>query len=168
MPASAARRRPYVAVLVMLVTAVVTTLALVVSTAGHADALTRRARAHKVHHGLRVALNQIGDPYRYGATGPNSFDCSGLTMYSYRRAGLYLPRTSSAQARYVRHIHKKRMRRGDLMFFANGGGVYHVGIFLGRTRSGHALVLHAPYPGKRVHRERVWTRHWFGGTLRLR
>ncbi|MFY9913827.1 MAG: NlpC/P60 family protein, partial [Nocardioidaceae bacterium] len=70
--------------------------------------------------------------------------------------------------RHVRHIRKKNIKRGDLMFFSNGGGVYHVGIYLGRARDGRALMLHSPYPGQRVHRERVWTSHWSAGTLRLR
>jgi cell wall-associated NlpC family hydrolase len=152
----------------MLITSVVMTLLMLLTTAGQADALTRHQRERKVHHGLRVAINQVGDPYRYGAAGPKSFDCSGLTMFSYKRAGLYLPRSSDGQASYARHILRKNMRRGDLMFFTSGGGVYHVGIFLGRARDGRPLLLHAPRPGQQVHRERVWTNHWFPGTLRYR
>ena len=167
MPAHSVRRRSFVAVCFMLLTTVTVTLMMVLSTANPADALTRAQRERKVHHGLRVAANQIGDPYRYGAAGPRSFDCSGLTMFSYKRAGLYLPRSSDGQARYVRHIKRKNMRRGDLMFFTSGGHVYHVGIFVGRHH-GRALVLHAPRAGERVHRERAWTNAWFPGTLRYR
>jgi cell wall-associated NlpC family hydrolase len=167
MPATAARRRSLVAVCFTLLTTVTVTLLMVLSTAAPADALTRAQRAHKVHHGLHVAAKQIGDPYRDGATGPRSFDCSGLTLFSFRRAGLYLPRSSDDQARYARHILRKNMRRGDLMFFTSGGHVYHVGIFLGRQH-GHPIILHAPRSGERVHRERVWTNHWFPGTLRYR
>ena len=169
MPALLARQRPIAAAFVTLLTAILVSVTMIMSTAPQADAsLASQERARKVHHGLRVALNQVGDPYVYGASGPRAFDCSGLTMYSFRRAGLYLPRTAAGQAQYVRHLHKQNMRRGDLMFFFDGGGVYHVGIYLGRARDGRALVLHAPYPGKRVHRERVWTKRWFGGTLRFR
>ena len=57
------------------------------------------SRQQKVLRATSVALRQIGDPYRYGAEGPRSFDCSGLVTYSYQKAGIKLPRTSSAQAR---------------------------------------------------------------------
>ena len=119
----------------------------------------------RIDHAVRVARAQVGDPYVWGAVGPFAFDCSGLVYYSYRRAGIAMPRTASAQAQRARHIHRKNMRRGDLMFFYDGGGVYHVGIYLGWSK-GRRLLLHAPYPGRRVHRERVWTNRWFPGTLR--
>lgn len=157
--ASEAWRRMLVAVPLMLVIA----LAMTFVNAGSADALT--LRESKVRHGVAVAKQQVGDPYSYGAAGPNRFDCSGLTQFSYGRAGLYLPRSSDAQYRYVRKIAKSNIRRGDLMFFYNSGGVYHVGIFLGRD-NGSAYVLHAPRTGSVVHRERVWTTQWRAGTLR--
>ena len=125
MPATTVRRRSIVAVSIMLITSVVATLLMLLTTAGQADALTRSQRAQKVHHGLRVAINQVGDPYRYGAAGPRAFDCSGLTMFAYKQAGLYLPRSSDDQGRHARHILRKNMRRGDLMFFTSGGHVYH-------------------------------------------
>ncbi len=159
MPSFAGLRRFFVVTAILTVTA----LALTMFQAPTADAQTRRER--KVAHGLKVARNQVGDPYSYGAAGPHRFDCSGLTQYSFRRAGLYLPRSSDAQYRFVRHIRKNNIRRGDLMFFYNSGGVYHVGIFLGRYRSG-TYVLHAPRPGGVVHRAKVWTSSWRAGTLR--
>ncbi len=158
-PATAGRRRMLVALPVSLVAA----LAMSLISSSPADAQTPRER--KVSHGVQVALNQIGDPYSYGASGPNRFDCSGLTMFSYGRAGLSLPRTSSAQYRHVRHIKKSNIRRGDLMFFYNSGGVYHMGIFLGRD-NGSAYILHAPRTGSVVHRQKVWTTQWKAGTLR--
>jgi cell wall-associated NlpC family hydrolase len=130
-----------------------------------ADALTRRE--HKVRHSTRVALNQIGDPYRCGANGPGAFDCSGLTQFAASRSGLYLPRSSDAQARYVRHIKKRNLRRGDYMFFYSGGSVYHVAIFLRRV-DGRVRLLHASRSGTPVKRDFVWTRSWFAGTLRHR
>lgn len=115
-----------------------------------------------------VAARQIGDPYRYGAAGPNAFDCSGLTYFSYRKAGFKrMPRTSSAQARFTHRIRKAKMRRGDLMFFSSGSGVYHVSIFLG-WRKGRAYMLHSPRSGERVKRQVAWTSSWYGGTLRRR
>ncbi len=171
MPAPLVRRRSLVAAPVLLLTALLVTVLMTVTTSAPADAFTAQARSHRHHkviHGLQVAKNQVGDPYRYGADGPSAFDCSGLTEYAYKMAGLRLPRSSDAQYQHVRHIRKHNIRRGDLMFFFDGGGVYHVGLYLGRARDGRALLLHAPYPGQRVHRERVWTSHWRAGTLRLR
>jgi cell wall-associated NlpC family hydrolase len=122
-----------------------------------------RTAGHRVHHATRVAVRQKGDPYRYGAAGPGRFDCSGLTYFSFRRAGFkHIPRTSSAQAHWAHHIKKSRARRGDLVFFRNGSGVYHVGVFAGR-RHGAKYVLHAPYSGAKVRREKIWTSHWFAG-----
>jgi cell wall-associated NlpC family hydrolase len=117
-------------------------------------------------HALAVARNQIGDPYRYGAAGPNAFDCSGLTYYAYHHAGYRgLPRTSSAQASFTHRERRSQMHRGDLVFFYDRGGVYHVGIFIG-WHHGHRWIIHSPYSGQRVHRERIWTNSWFPGTLR--
>jgi cell wall-associated NlpC family hydrolase len=149
-----------------LTLAVLSALALCVAVASPADGATRKAR--QIYSAHKVAKNQHGDPYRYGANGPHRFDCSGLTQFSYGRAGLYLPRTSDQQARYARRILKRNMRRGDLMFFHNGGNVYHVGIFAGFNRHGRRLVTHAPSTGKRVQTTRVWTGRWFAGTLRWR
>lgn len=137
------------------------------ASASSADA-GERLRERKIHHAFEVARNQIGDPYRYGAAGPNAFDCSGLTMFAFGRAGISLPRTSDAQASHVRRIHKHRMRRGDLMFFYGSGGVYHLGIFTGRWDDGRRVILHSSSSGRPVQRDRVWTDNWYAGTLRLR
>ena len=128
----------------------------------------RRQTLARVHRAVRVAVAQKGDPYGYGAAGPHRFDCSGLTYYSYRKAGVRgIPRTSAAQARFARRISRSALRRGDLIFFTRGGRVYHVGVFAGWQRR-HRLVLHAPYSGTRVRTERVWSDSWFAGTLRHR
>ena len=102
---------------------------------------------------LRVALAQSGDRYVYGGTGPNAFDCSGLTAFAYRIAtGKHLPHSSSAQQGSTRRISAHEARPGDLVFFHDGGHVYHVAIY-----AGHHTIVHAPYPGQRVKRERIWT-----------
>jgi cell wall-associated NlpC family hydrolase len=144
------------------------------SSAGHHQAHQHHAKhpfgrsARRVIRAARVAASQKGDPYSYGASGPGSFDCSGLTYYSYRRVGFErIPRTSSAQAHFAQHIRRSNMRRGDLMFFYDGGGVYHVGVYAGFSH-GSRWVLHAPYSGTRVRTEKVWTNQWFPGTLRYR
>ncbi|MGN6609731.1 MAG: C40 family peptidase [Jatrophihabitans sp.] len=82
------------------------------------------------------ALKHIGQPYVWGATGPKSFDCSGLVTYSYGRFGYSTPRTSEQQFLAARSIPASRAVPGDLVFyFDNSGDVYHVGIYLspGRT-----------------------------------
>ena len=98
---------------------------------------------------MTYALRQRGDKYRFGAEGPDRWDCSGLVWFSYRKAGFrHLPRTSRQQYRAVRHIRPMRLQRGDLMFFhTKKGRVYHVAIFLG-WRHGHRLMLHAPNTGQ--------------------
>lgn len=122
----------------------------------------------KVRKAKRVAMNQVGDSYRYGAEGPARFDCSGLMYYSLRRAGYdRIPRTSSAQAGHARRIKRSNLRRGDLMFFHDSGGVYHVAMFIGR-RNGDIRMVHAPYGGRRVHVASPWTSRWYAGTLRRR
>ncbi|GAB2975924.1 C40 family peptidase [Nocardioides montaniterrae] len=138
--------------------AVATTVA-----APSAEALDRPVAARSA---LSIARHHLGAPYRYGSAGPHAFDCSGLVYFSFRHAGFrHIPRTSRAQAHFAHHIRRSHMRRGDLIFFTDGGGVYHVGIFVGR-RHGHVRVLHAPYPGARVRVDRIWTNRWFAGSLR--
>ncbi len=146
----------------------------------HAGSHHHRHRAHRHHHpvlgrsagrvahAMGIAVAQRGKPYVYGAAGPGAFDCSGLTSFAYHRAGFRgMPRTAAAQAGFVRHIPRDRMHRGDLIFFSSGGHVYHVGLYAGFTH-GRRWVLHAPYPGQRVHPEPLWTNAWFAGTLRYR
>lgn len=153
--------------LASLTVAAFTTLALTLTLAAPAEAANKRVR--KVHHAVEIARHQKGDPYRYGANGPRRFDCSGLVQYSYGRAGLRVPRTSRAQARYARRIKRRAMRPGDLMFFHNRRGrVYHVGIYTGWTRHHRRRMVHAPRPGKRVQTGSPWNRRWYAGTLRRR
>ena len=135
------------------------------TTDAHAATRHHRVIERKVDDATRVAVHQKGDPYRYGAAGPGRFDCSGLTYFSFRKAGFrHIPRTSSAQARWSHHIKKRKARRGDLIFFRNSSGVYHVGVFAGRHH-GATYVLHSPYSGAKVRREKIWTRHWFAGKV---
>lgn len=102
---------------------------------------------------MSVAKRQKGDPYRYGASGPSAFDCSGLTSYSYKRAGMTIPRTSGEQRAATKRINRAKARVGDLVFFHRAGRVYHVGLYAGGNR-----ILHAPYTGARVRVEKIWTR----------
>jgi cell wall-associated NlpC family hydrolase len=124
--------------------------------------------AGRVAHAMGIAASERGKPYVYGASGPRAFDCSGLTSYAFHHAGFRaMPRTAAAQSHFARHIARTNMRRGDLIFFNGGGHVYHVGLYAGFSH-GHRMVLHAPYPGQRVHTQPLWTNAWFPGTLRFR
>ena len=107
------------------------------------------------------ARTRKGARYGYGGTGPHRFDCSGLTRWVYARVGKSLPHSSAAQANKVKRIKRSNARRGDLVFFYDNGGVYHVAIF-----AGHGRVWHAPHSGTRVHREHIWTRNVFFGRVR--
>lgn len=115
----------------------------------------------KIERAISVASEQIGDPYVWGATGPSSFDCSGLTQYAFSAAGIELPRVSRDQAAALPTIPNDQIQRGDLMFW--GSPVYHVGIFL-RWENGEAIMLHAPKPGTAVREEAAWD-GWFAGSI---
>jgi cell wall-associated NlpC family hydrolase len=167
MPAQPAARILRTLLTVPLLAFAILAAASVVAPTNDATAATRpsASRQQKVLRAADVALQQIGDPYRYGAAGPNSFDCSGLMKYSYKKAGIKLPRTASAQSHRAHRIKKRNLRRGDLMFFTDGGGVYHAAMFL-KWKHGHAVMVHSPEPGQHVRRDRPWTNHWFAATMR--
>ncbi|MDO9378881.1 MAG: C40 family peptidase [Nocardioidaceae bacterium] len=97
----------------------------------------------KAKKAIDFALSQLGDPYSYGATGPDSWDCSGLTGGAWRAAGVSLPRSSSAQAGAGSPVSTADMQPGDLVFYYSP--VSHVGIYLGGGR-----LVHAPRTGKNV------------------
>ncbi|WP_327358185.1 C40 family peptidase [Streptomyces sp. NBC_01304] len=107
---------------------------------------------------LQIAASKKGSPYKYGAEGPRRFDCSGLTLYSFKKAGKKLPRTAAQQYNKTKHISKGNRQRGDLVFFHSGRSVYHVGIYAGKGK-----IWHSPKPGTRVRLERIWTKSvWYG------
>ncbi|HEX7053053.1 MAG TPA: C40 family peptidase [Burkholderiales bacterium] len=103
------------------------------------------------------ALKMVGKRYRYGGASPSQgFDCSGLVQYSYRQAGVKLPRSTAAQLRATRPIRRAELRRGDLIFFDEKSGPdSHVGIYLG-----DGTFVHAPSSGKKVRRDRLDSPYW--------
>ncbi|KOU53364.1 C40 family peptidase [Streptomyces sp. WM6378] len=101
---------------------------------------------------LHVAASKKGSPYQFGATGPYRFDCSGLTLYSFKQAGRKLPRTAQQQYNGSRHVSASSRKAGDLVFFHSGGRVYHVGIYAGNGR-----IWHSPKAGTVVRLERIWS-----------
>ncbi|MGJ5750947.1 cell wall-associated NlpC family hydrolase [Streptomyces puniciscabiei] len=94
-----------------------------------------------------AAQSVIGSPYVYGASGPSSFDCSGLTSWAYAQAGVSIPRTSESQATIGTRIYdQSQLKVGDLVFFY--GDIHHVGLY-----AGNGQVLHAPHTGAVVRYE---------------
>ncbi len=89
-----------------------------------------------------TALAQVGDRYVYGATGPNSFDCSGLTGFAYKAAGISIPRTSKAQSGFGTPVSKANLQPGDLVFFYSP--VSHVAMYIGNGQIVHALNSSKP------------------------
>ncbi|GAA2921660.1 MULTISPECIES: C40 family peptidase [Streptomycetaceae] len=115
------------------------------------------AAAHSTK-ALKIAASKKGSPYGYGATGPHRFDCSGLTLYSFKKAGKKLPRTAQQQYNKTRHITGSQRQRGDLVFFHAGRTVYHVGIYAGGGK-----IWHSPKTGAVVRLEKIWSKNvWYG------
>jgi cell wall-associated NlpC family hydrolase len=110
---------------------------------------------------VRLAATRAGDPYVWGAEGPRAFDCSGLVQWVFDHLHRDLPRTAGAQYDATRHISHSQARAGDLIFFASGGQIYHVAIY-----AGHGWIWAAPYPGKDVEKEKLWTNDFLVGRVR--
>jgi len=118
---------------------------------------------------VKTAGRFIGIPYRWGGTtAENGFDCSGLTMVSYRLNGLNLPRVSRNQFNAGRWVSKSKLQPGDLVFFATKGGkrVTHVGMYIGNGQ-----FIHAPRTGQKVRIEKIsnkfFARTYMGGRTYL-
>ncbi|MGH3515856.1 MAG: NlpC/P60 family protein [Haloechinothrix sp.] len=87
-----------------------------------------------------AAMSKRGSPYVYGADGPDSFDCSGLTSWAYNQAGVSIPRSSRAQSTHGTPVPREALQPGDLVFFYNP--VSHVGMYIGNGQ-----MVHAPQSG---------------------
>ncbi|MFJ7200283.1 MULTISPECIES: C40 family peptidase [unclassified Streptomyces] len=142
-------------------TASVLTLAAVGTTMFAPGAATDAQAATLSMKALNIAASKKGSPYRWGATGPNRFDCSGLTFYSFKKAGKKLPRTAQQQYNRTRHISASHRQRGDLVFFHYGRSVYHVGIYAGKGK-----IWHSPRTGSVVRLEKIWTKSVYYGRVR--
>ncbi|KMO98415.1 NlpC/P60 family protein [Streptomyces roseus] len=92
---------------------------------------------------VQYATAQMGKPYVWGAEGPDSFDCSGLTSQAWRAAGRGIPRTSQEQLRLLPKVAIKDMRPGDLIIYFDDAS--HVGMYVG-----DGAMIHAPRPGRNV------------------
>jgi cell wall-associated NlpC family hydrolase len=94
---------------------------------------------------LRFSIKQMGDRYVYGAAGPTLWDCSGLTMRAFGTAGVSLPHSAAAQARYGKRVALNQLKPGDLVFFGKNRYISHVGIYISKGR-----MVNAPKPGSQV------------------
>ncbi|WP_225992940.1 C40 family peptidase [Actinomadura rudentiformis] len=94
----------------------------------------------KAAQALRYAMSKIGRPYVWGAAGPSTFDCSGLTMWAYKQVGISLPHYTGSQWNAGTHISRSQLQPGDLVFFH--GDLHHMGMYVGDGK-----FLHAPQTG---------------------
>lgn len=90
-----------------------------------------------------AALSQLGKPYRWGAAGPDDYDCSGLTSWAWAHAGVRLPHSSRMQYAATQRVTQTEAQPGDLIFF--GSPIHHVGMYIGDGR-----MVEAPYTGSQV------------------
>jgi len=109
---------------------------------------------------VQAARNQLGKPYVWGAAGPDSFDCSGLTMYAWGQAGVSLPHSAAAQQGMGTPVAQSDLQPGDLVFF--GSPAYHVGIYIG-----NGLMIHAPTSGDVVKITQLSYMSDYSGATRL-
>ena len=139
---------PAIALLIVLLLSACASAPPVARVQGNADFSDKAAR---------VALKMVGKPYRFGGDTPSrGFDCSGLVQFTYRQAGLSVPRSTERQLQASRAVARAALRRGDLLFFdQEGKKKSHVGIYLGDGR-----FVHAPSSGKQVRIDRLDSRYW--------
>jgi cell wall-associated NlpC family hydrolase len=110
---------------------------------------TDSSYATKAEKALAFARAQIGKPYVWGATGPDSYDCSGLTQAAWKAAGVTLPRVTYDQVNAGTTVSLSSAQPGDLVFFY--ADVTHVGIYIG-----NGMMIHAPKPGTYVREESIY------------
>ena len=101
---------------------------------------------------LNLAVAQMGKKYKWAATGPDMFDCSGFTIFVYKKNGISLPRTAKAQSEVGERVEYQDLKEGDLIFFRSprSSKISHTGIYLGRNQ-----FIHASSAKKKVIRSRL-------------
>jgi cell wall-associated NlpC family hydrolase len=105
---------------------------------------------------LAEAAKHKGAPYKFGASGPNRFDCSGYTMYVYKKAvGKKLPHKANSQQRYGKAVGKGSKKAGDLLVFRSGSYGTHVGIY-----AGGGYMWAAPHTGDKVKKQKVYGKNY--------
>lgn len=112
--------------------------------------LSESTRAARVAIAVAYAKAQIGKPYRFGAAGPETFDCSGLVMRAWQAAGVQLPRVTYDQIKVGQRVTRDQLEAGDLVFTNNGG---HVMLYIGDgqvVNAGHTGVTVSQQPLPRI------------------
>jgi cell wall-associated NlpC family hydrolase len=104
---------------------------------------------------LDTARAQLGKPYVYAGSGPDVFDCSGLTMYAWAAAGVPLPHNAEAQYMALPHVSQSELQPGDLVFF--GSPIHHVGLY-----AGGGSMIEAPYTGVNVRYRSIYRSDYAG------
>jgi cell wall-associated NlpC family hydrolase len=108
---------------------------------------------------VRYAYAQLGKPYRYGASGAQTFDCSGLTMKAWAAAGVALGHNAAGQYGSTKHVARNALQPGDLVYF--GSPIHHVGIYIGGDK-----FIEAPYTGADVQVSTLSNRQGYAGASR--
>jgi len=126
----------------------------------HTQQVASKKRKVDVKKEMKTAAAQKGKPYRYGAAGPNAFDCSGFTSYVLKKQGIKLPRTAAQQYRATKRVSARNAKVGDLVFFFNSGRVTHVGILAGKMK-----MWAAPHTGAKVRLQKVYGKSWKIGRI---
>ncbi|MGW6260848.1 NlpC/P60 family protein [Streptomyces sp. NPDC055085] len=119
------------------------------TTGSSGSTATDPSYATKAGKALAFARTQIGKPYVWGATGPDSYDCSGLTQAAWKAAGVSLPRVTYDQVNAGTTVSLTDAKPGDLVFFY--GDISHVGLYIG-----NGMMIHAPKPGAYVREESIY------------
>jgi hypothetical protein len=107
---------------------------------------------------VNTAAKEIGDPYVFGAEGPNAFDCSGLVEYVFHKFGIKTPRIAADQAHFGTAVSRNKIQPGDLIFFSWSGNTNHadhVGIY-----AGNGQMIDAPRPGASVEKVKLGSYYW--------
>jgi len=114
---------------------------------------------------LRLARSYLGIRYLWGGMSRAGVDCSGLTYRVFRSLGVVLPRDAADQSRIGKPVHRRALRKGDLVFFGTGArsNIHHVGLY-----AGHGRVLNAPHTGARVRITRLRAFRDYWGARRVR
>lgn len=110
-----------------------------------------QSKTEKRNAVVKLAKEQVGKSYVYGATGPSAFDCSGLAQYVYKKAAKKtLPRTTYGQVTKGKRVSLSHLKKGDLLFWGSASAPYHVGIYVGDGQ-----YVHAATPGQGVRKQSI-------------
>lgn len=122
----------------------------------HQDGALWGLSARKGAKIANIAKQFLGTPYVYGGRSSSGFDCSGLVQYSYRKAGIEVPRTAASQFETAQSVPVSEMMPGDVIFFRLGlWKVSHVGIYVGKGK-----FIHSPRQGKKVSYASLYNPYW--------